>query len=133
MKKTLSYTAVTLLALVLLSDTALAGEVARRQTAQQERIQQGICSGSLTPAEARVLKKEQRHIRKVKKRFLADNVLSKVERRKLGILQIKADHHIKRLKHNPKVAPPRYARGSKLTVKERRLHLAAGHPLGRPL
>jgi hypothetical protein len=133
MKKTLFYTAFTLLALSLLVDTALAGQVARRQATQQERIQQGISSGSLTAAEARLLNTEQRHIRLVKKRFLADGVLSKVERRKLGILQEKADDHIRRLKHNRKVTPPRHVRGRRLKLMGHHLSAAAGHPLGHPV
>ena len=133
MKKTLFYTAFTLLALSLFTVTALAGQVARRQAAQEDRIQQGICSGSLTATEARVLKKEQCHIRMVKKRFLADGVLGKVERRKLGVLKEKADNHIRRLQHNRKVTPSRHTRGEKLKVKGHHLPAAAGHPLGRPV
>jgi hypothetical protein len=133
MKKTLFYTVFTLLALSLLADAALAGQVARRQATQQERIQQGISSGSLTAVEAPALNMEQRHIRMVKKRFLAEGVLTRVERRKLGILQEKADDHIRRLKHNRKVTPPRHARGSRPKLKGHHLAVAAGHPLGRPV
>lgn len=97
---------------LLVSTNALAGgrqaiHIAKKQAAQQKRIQQGIQKGSLTPAEARTLKREQRKIRKTKQRFLADGLLNKRERRKLKTLQSQADSHIRRLKRNRAVRVPR--------------------------
>lgn len=131
MKKTMLFMVLTLVAGFLLADMAVAANIAQKQVAQQKRIQQGISEGSLTKAEARALQKEQRKIRKVKQRFLADGVLSKGERLKLAALQKQADTHIRRLKHNKVVRPRDRARGQNPGFRYHRI--AAGQPLGQPV
>jgi hypothetical protein len=131
MKKTMLYLVLTLIAGLFLVHPVMAGKISNKQAAQQKRIQQGISKGSLTKAEARVLQKEQRKIRKVKQRFLADGVLSKGERLKLAALQKQADAHIRRLKHNKAVRPRDRARRQKPGF---RYHcITAGQPLGQPV
>jgi hypothetical protein len=131
MKNTMLYLVLTLIAGLFLVHPVMAGKISNNQAAQQKRIQQGISKGSLTKAEARVLQKEQRKIRKVKQRFLADGVLSKGERLKLAALQKQAETHIRRLKHNKVVRPRDRARGQKPGVRNHRI--AAGQPLGQPV
>ncbi len=67
---------------------------------QMHRIQQGVYSGALTKGEARVLRKEQRNILQLKRRFLRDGHFSRGERRTLKNRYANASRHIYRLKHN---------------------------------
>lgn len=136
MKKTMLYLVVTLFVSVFLSTDALAGlprarAIAEKQAAQQKRIRQGIHQGSLTAAEARALKREQRKIRKLKKRFLADGVLNRAETRKLSVIQKRAGAHIGRLKHNRAVKPHLKAKRSRKNVLY--TQIAAGQYAGRPV
>jgi len=129
MKKTTLFLMLTQAVSFFLAVDALAGlprakEIAQKQAAQQKRIQQGIHKGSLTTVEAQVLKREQRKIRRIKKRFLADGFLNKAERRKLCALQNQAGAHIRRLKHNWAVRPPLGAKRHCRAVDPKRM--AAG-------
>ncbi len=67
---------------------------------QIRRIQQGIHSGELTRKEARILRREQRDIQRMKRYFVRDGRISRFERRILGKRYARADQHIYRLKHN---------------------------------
>jgi hypothetical protein len=79
---------------------AWAGEHVGRQTQQCRRINQGLHSGALTRGEARVLFREQRHIRNATERAWADGRLTRHERRRLHKMQRRAGRHIYGLKHN---------------------------------
>ncbi len=67
---------------------------------QMRRIQQGIHSGELTRKEARILRREQRDIQRMKRHFVRDGRISRYERRILRKRLARADQHIYRLKHN---------------------------------
>lgn len=79
----------------------------QREAEQQQRIQEGLQSGALTPQEAARLEAEQQQIQALKAKMLADGKLSPKEKVTLDQLQEKADRDIYRLKHNNQVAYPR--------------------------
>lgn len=70
----------------------------RRQ--QHQRIVAGIRSGELTPFEARQLRHEQREIRHMERRYLADGQVSRGEWQRLDREQDEASHNIWRQKHD---------------------------------
>ena len=72
----------------------------RRQQRQEDRIQQGLASGQLTPREARRLQNEQARIRGAERRMRADGNLSPQERARLNAMQQKSSQDIYRLRHN---------------------------------
>jgi hypothetical protein len=71
-----------------------------RQSAQQDRIQQGRNSGELTRNETALLRKEQKHIRIGERRSKADGDVTMAERRRLSKKQDRASRHIRRAKNN---------------------------------
>ncbi len=71
-----------------------------REQRQQERIQQGIQSGQLTPKEANRLERQQAHIQATEARMKANGNLSPRERAKLTRMQDRASRDISRKKHN---------------------------------
>jgi hypothetical protein len=84
-----------------LAPTADAGQLKDRQATQHRRIQQGLASGQLTPAEVRRLFRDQRQLRQLKRHFLADGRLSGRERTILGQRLDRSSERIFRYKHNP--------------------------------
>ena len=79
---------------------AVAGPYADREIRQQNRISQGITSGSLTPAETARLEREEARIEAERRAFWADGRLTPWERGKLTHDLNKASRDISRLKHN---------------------------------
>ncbi len=72
----------------------------RQQHQQQAQIRHGVRNGSLTPHEARRLSREQRQIAVLERRYRADGVLTRDERRDLrGELQ-DASRHIYNQSHD---------------------------------
>jgi hypothetical protein len=67
---------------------------------QGDRIRHGIRNGDLTRHEAKVLRKQQRHITKLQQRFERDGQLDRHERRMLERKLDGASKRIARLKHN---------------------------------
>ena len=76
----------------------------QREDRQQQRIQQGVDSGALTPGEARRLEGEQARIQATEDRMRADGHLSPRERERLSQMQNRASRDIDRLKHNDRTA-----------------------------
>ena len=74
--------------------------VQEREKLQQERIQQGIKSGQLTPGEANRLEAQQGRIQATEDRMKADGNLTRAERAKLTRMQNRASRNIYRKKHN---------------------------------
>ena len=99
MKKTITILMAAVFSIACVSP-AIAGRVMDRQVRQQKRIHQGIHSGELTGQEIRGLEKEQRHIRRSKKKAWSDGKLTPKERLRLERQQNKASGHIYKLKHN---------------------------------
>ena len=85
-----------------LSSLAMAAEVDRRETRQQERIGQGVESGQLTPGEtARLEKQEQRIDNQVKAERAANGGhLTAAERRQVNREENRESRRIYAAKHN---------------------------------
>ena len=79
--------------------------VRQRQQNQQQRIQQGVRSGELTPQEAGRLEAEQARIQQSKERMKSDGELTGAERQKLNTMQDRSSQHIYRQKHDAQSVP----------------------------
>jgi len=86
--------------LVALPVLAGAGPIEERQERQQDRIAEGIASGSLNPREAARLEAEQGAIGAEKQAFLRDGKLGPRERAKLRRDQNRASRRIYKEKHD---------------------------------
>lgn len=104
---------ITFLALVLLSfqfTQAQESEVLEpdssvidnRQQRQENRVQQGLDSGSISKQEQRRLKKEQVRIKRMEKRAQKDGKVTAREKKKISHAQNRASHSISKKKHNKK-------------------------------
>ena len=69
-----------------------------RQVRQRARISSGIASGEINRGEARQLRAQQRHIRRVERRAEADGVVTNRERRQIARKQNNANRAIRRAK-----------------------------------
>jgi len=74
--------------------------IQQREINQQNRIEQGIQSGKLTPREAGRLEAQQTRIQQDEARMKADGNLTPRERAKLTREQNRASRNIYRKKHN---------------------------------
>lgn len=72
----------------------------KREQRQEDRIQQGAASGTLTARETQRLEKEQAHIDKMQDRAAADGQVTQKERAKITAAQNEAKRDIRRKKHN---------------------------------
>ena len=107
MKGTIIMTAILLIAVMGMTQTASAGYFADRQQQQERRIQQGVASGQITPREAQKLYRDQRELRLIKRYLLADGHLSGSEVRILTAYLERSSNQIYRYKHNHRrVEPP---------------------------
>ena len=84
------------------------GNIDQREAAQEQRIQNGIRSGAITPREAGRLEAEQQRIRDAEARMRADGRLDPREKARLDRMQNKADRDISRENHDRQVAYPNY-------------------------
>ncbi len=80
--------------------TASAGSLKKRFKNQRFRINHGIRTGELTRKETRHLRRQQRQIRNLRHRFLADGRLTHRERRILNRRLNRSSERIYALKHN---------------------------------
>jgi hypothetical protein len=74
--------------------------ILKREQNQQQRIQQGVKSGELTPREAGRMESQQARIIQNEERMKADGKLSRSERKKLTHEQNRASRNVYRKKHN---------------------------------
>jgi uncharacterized membrane protein YebE (DUF533 family) len=74
--------------------------VDQREQRQQQRIQQGMQSGQLTPKEAARLEAEQARIRNKEAAMKSDGVLTKQERKELHQDLERSSRHIAKEKHD---------------------------------
>jgi uncharacterized membrane protein YebE (DUF533 family) len=72
----------------------------QRQARQQERIQQGVASGQLTPRETQNLQRGQARVERMKQHAKADGVVTGQERRRVAHAQNVQSRKIYRKKHN---------------------------------
>ena len=100
MKKLIIITILLMAGGFLSIDFAFAGAIEDRSIKQGFRIRQGVLNGELTAWEVKILKNEQRHIRRIKKVSRFDGRLTYRESRYIEKLQNRASRHIFRLKHN---------------------------------
>jgi len=93
-----------ILTAVLLAGAAKAGEVDRRENREQARIDQGVKSGQLTPAETARLEKHQAKINSQIARDRAANggKLTAAEKAKINREEDRQSRRIARMKHNNK-------------------------------
>ncbi len=90
--------------MLLAGATAAEANVEYRERKQRQRIAAGVEDGSIAPGETRRLKREQRKIERVERRFRSnDGRLGPRERRRLGGLQDRSGRHIQRSRHNERV------------------------------
>lgn len=71
-----------------------------RQVRQEQRIDQGVRSGQLTPNEAAKLERGQQHVERLEDKAKDDGVVSAKERRRLGHAQDVQSQRIYREKHD---------------------------------
>lgn len=95
-------------AAALLAGSAFAGTndpvVRQRETIQQERINQGVQSGALTPRETSRLEAQQSRIKQREERMKADGNLNRFERARLARKENRASRTIYRKTHNARTA-----------------------------
>ncbi len=80
-----------------------AGVIRQREQRQQERIREGVRSGSLTPGETRRLERRQFRIERERRAALRDGRMGPAERRHIRHMQDRESRDIYRLRHNPRV------------------------------
>jgi len=74
--------------------------IQQRMQNQENRIDQGVRSGQLTPKEAGKLEAEQAKIRQTEERMKDDGNLTQKERQKLDNMQDRSSNHIYKQKHD---------------------------------
>ncbi|MDP3182034.1 MAG: hypothetical protein Q8M54_04360 [Desulfobaccales bacterium] len=82
------------------------GSIDWREANQQNRINQGLQSGQLTPQEFNRLEREQARIQAAEARMRADGRLDPRERARLNGMLDRSGRHIYRAEHNNQVAAP---------------------------
>ena len=83
--------------------------IEQRLDNQRYRIRDGIDSGELTRKEARRLRKQQRYIARLKRKFMRDGYLDRYEFRELKHELNRASKRIYRMKHNGRYRYSRYS------------------------
>jgi hypothetical protein len=96
--KTVAFLAVALPALAFAQ--ANTPRVDQRQANQEQRIDQGVASGSLTQREANRLERGQQHVDNMENRAKADGVVTRGERARLHQAQDVQSARIHRQKHD---------------------------------
>lgn len=94
------FTAAALVLAFAVQAQAATPRIDKREQRQEDRIQQGAASGTLTAQETQRLEKEQAHIDKMQDRAAADGQVTKKERAKITAAQHEASQDIHRKKHN---------------------------------
>jgi hypothetical protein len=82
--------------------------VDQRSAGQEQQIQYGVNSGTLTPREASRLEAEQQRIRDTKAQMRSDGRLDQNEKAIIDQMQNQADRHISREQRDGQAAYPRY-------------------------
>jgi len=82
------------------ADPAATPNIDQRQAVQQQRINQGVQSGSLTPNETARLERGQERVQGMENRAKADGVVTPQERRRIKHAQNVESRKIAHKKHN---------------------------------
>jgi uncharacterized membrane protein YebE (DUF533 family) len=104
MKRIVFATLVAAAALPLAAQTSTP-RVDQREVNQQQRIEQGINSGQLTPKETAKLEKGEAKIDKMEAKAKSDGTVTAKERKKITKAQNKESKKIYKEKHDKQVAP----------------------------
>lgn len=88
------------LALPAFAQTTSTPRIDQRQKNQQQRIDQGVKSGQLTPKETARLNKEQARIQKMEDKARADGKVTAKERARIEKAQDRASRNIERERHD---------------------------------
>lgn len=78
----------------------------QRNINQQQRIEQGLKSGQLTPREAARLEGEQARIERAEAKAMKDGTVTQEEQRRINAMQNKASQDIYREKHDAQTVNP---------------------------
>lgn len=100
MKQIKTLVAIALAVPVLAFAQANTPRVDQREANQQQRIDQGVASGSLTPREANRLERGQQHVDNMEARAKADGVVTNRERARLHQAQNVESRRIYAQKHD---------------------------------
>jgi hypothetical protein len=79
--------------------------IQNRMENQEQRIDQGVQSGALTPKETGKLEADQTKIEQTEQRMKSDGKLTGKERQRLHNMQDRSSQHIYRQKHDAQKAP----------------------------
>jgi hypothetical protein len=100
MKKKIMFAALLIIGFAVASSAQNTPKVDAREANQKARIRDGVKDGELTKKEAKGMRAEQRHIKKVEHRAKADGEVTAAERAKLDRKQDRASKHIAKQKHD---------------------------------
>lgn len=91
--------------LIVILTIAILGSVSlSAQTVQQnKRIQNGVVTGELTKKETRQLKRQQKKLKRIKRKAMKDGVVSPKEQSKIAKQEAKLNRNIYRQKHDRQV------------------------------
>ena len=92
------------LALPAFAQTTSTERIDKRQANQEQRIEQGEKSGSLTKNEAAHLEKGEQHIQNMENKATADGKVSAKEQERINKAQNKESRKIARQKHDAQAA-----------------------------
>jgi hypothetical protein len=106
LRKTLTATVLSLLAVGAFAQAASTPGVDARQARQNARIQQGVNSGALTPAETKRMEAREAHVGNVEDRAKADGTVTQAEKANITRAQDKASRKIRRQKHDAQITAP---------------------------
>jgi len=100
MKKTKAIVVLATLLPVLAFAQANTPRIDQRQANQEQRIDQGVASGSLTQREANRLERGQQHVENMETRAKSDGVVTRRERARLEHAENVQSRHIYEQKHD---------------------------------
>jgi len=114
MKTTAYLAAAITLALATAAQAQTTGSEVQRNVDQQQRIEQGLQSGSLTTHEAAKLEQGEAHIDKMQSNALKDGTLSPAEKARIQKAQNAESRAIYKDKHNAHVGNPASASSQRM-------------------
>jgi hypothetical protein len=88
------------------TDSTNTPRIDKREARQEQRINQGVASGSLTEQEATRLNKGQTRVDNLEAKTEADGKVTAKERARIHHAQNKQNRHIKRQKHDRQTVTP---------------------------
>jgi hypothetical protein len=96
------------------------GSEVQRDVNQQQRIEQGLQSGSLTTREASKLEKEESQVNRMESRALKDGKLSDAEKARIQNAQNRVSRDIEKDKHNAQTGNPNSASSKRMQADVQR-------------